>query len=93
MDGDRVRGSAAVGSVESTPHRPELTLPCRLRGMDGLTRAIGDGITGLVGGALGFIWSAFSGMVAALSAALPAGALPVIVVAVVLIVFWRVLRH
>lgn len=61
--------------------------------MDGLTRAIGDGITGLVGGALGFIWSAFSGMVAALSAALPAGALPVIVVAVVLIVFWRVLRH
>ncbi len=61
--------------------------------MDGLTRAIGDGITSLVGGSLGFIWSAFSGIVAALSAALPAGALPVIVVAVVLVVFWRVLRH
>jgi hypothetical protein len=61
--------------------------------MDGLTRAIGDGITGLVGGALGFIWAAFSGILDALSAALPAGALPVITVAIVLIVFWRVLRH
>lgn len=61
--------------------------------MDGLTRAIGDGITGLVGGAFGFIESAFSGMVAALGAALPAGALPVMVVGVVLLVLWRVLRH
>jgi hypothetical protein len=61
--------------------------------MDGLTRTIGDGITGLVGGALGFIWSAFSGIVASLSALLPAGALPVITVAIVLVVFWRVLRH
>jgi hypothetical protein len=92
VDGDRVRGSGGVGSTELTP-TPELTTRCRLRVMDGLTRTIGDGITGLVGGALGFIESALAGMVAALGSALPAGALPVIVGAIVLIVLWRVLRH
>jgi hypothetical protein len=61
--------------------------------MDGLLRAIGDGISGLVGGALGAIWAALGGIVAALSAALPAGALPVIVVGVVVLALWRVLRH
>ena len=53
--------------------------------MDGLGRAIGDGISGLVGGAITAIGIAFQGILNALSAALPAGALPVIGVAVVLL--------
>jgi hypothetical protein len=61
--------------------------------MDGLVRAVGDGITGLVSGALGAIGAAIGGIVAALTAALPAGALPVIVVGVVLLALWWVLRH
>jgi hypothetical protein len=61
--------------------------------MDGFARAIGDGISGLVGGALGSIGEALGGMVDALRAALPAGALPVIVVALALLLLWVVLKR
>ena len=61
--------------------------------MDGLVRTIGDGITGLVGGALGAIWSALAGMGAALAAALPAGAVPVVGIGVALLILWLVLKR
>ncbi len=41
--------------------------------MDGLLRSVGDGITGLVGGALDAIGSAIAGIGTALGAALPTG--------------------
>ena len=61
--------------------------------MDGLGRAVGDGISGLVGGALNGITAALSGMVDALSRALPAGALPVIGIALLLLVVLAVIRR
>jgi len=61
--------------------------------MDGLGRAVGDGISGLVGGAINGIAAALSGMVNAVSAAVPAGALPVIGIAVVALVLLAVLRR
>ena len=61
--------------------------------MDGLSRSVGDGITGLVGGALEAIGSAVSGVVDALGTALPAGALPVIGIAAVVLVIWLVLKR
>ncbi len=61
--------------------------------MDGLVRAVGDGITGLVGGSLAAIGDALDGMVSALGAALPPGALPVIGVAAVLVLAWMILRR
>jgi len=51
--------------------------------MDGLGQAVGNAITSLVGGALDAIGAALSGIVDALISALPAGALPVIGVAVI----------
>ena len=61
--------------------------------MDGLARSIGDGITGLVGGALAAIGQALSGIGDALSAALPAGALPVLGIALLVLVLWRIIRR
>ncbi len=61
--------------------------------MDGFTRAIGDGISGLVGGSLHAIGAALGGMVSALGSALPSGALPVIGVAVALLIVWAVIRR
>lgn len=61
--------------------------------MDGFTRAIGDGISGLVGGSLQAIGAAIDGMVSAVGAALPPGALPVIGVAVALLFLWAVIRR
>ncbi|MCJ7709533.1 MAG: hypothetical protein MUQ32_01755 [Chloroflexi bacterium] len=61
--------------------------------MDGLGRSVGDGITGLVGGALEAIGAAISGIIDALGTALPAGALPVIGIAAVVLVIWRVLKR
>ena len=61
--------------------------------MDGLVRAVGDGITGLVGGSLAAIGDALHEMVSALASALPPGALPVIGVAAVLVIAWMFLRR
>lgn len=61
--------------------------------MDGLGRAVGDGISGLVGGALHGIAAALSGIVDSLSAALPAGALPAIGLGLLLLVAWTLVRR
>ena len=61
--------------------------------MDGFVRSIGDGITGLVGGALGAIGGALSGIWSALATALPAGVLPVLGIALVVVMLWRVIRR
>ena len=50
-----------------------LTRRGRLRGMGGFVDAIGDGLTGLVGGAFGTIGGALRGIVAAGEQALPNG--------------------
>ena len=64
-----------------------------MRGMDGLLRSVGDGIGGLVGGALSSIQAALDGIVASLSAALPAGALPVVGIAVLIAVGWFLIKR
>ena len=61
--------------------------------MDGLARSIGDGITGLVGGALTAIGGALSGILDALATALPAGVLPVLGIALVVVILWRIIKH
>jgi hypothetical protein len=61
--------------------------------MDGLARSIGDGITGLVGGALTAIGQALSGIVDSLSVALSAGALPVLGIALVVLILWWIIRR
>ena len=61
--------------------------------MDGLGRAIGGGISGLVAGAIGGIFAAIGGIVDSLNTALPPGALPVIGVGLVLLFFWAVVKR
>ena len=61
--------------------------------MDGLSRAIGDGISGLVGGSVQAIGAALEGMVGSLSAALPSGALPVLAVAGAFVLLWLLFRR
>lgn len=61
--------------------------------MDGFARSIGDGITGLVGGALAAIGQALAGIVDSLSTAVPAGALPVLGIALVVVILWWVIRR
>lgn len=60
--------------------------------MDGPARAVGDGISGLVGDALQAIGAALSGIVRALETALPAGALPVLAILAVVAIAWLVVR-
>ena len=61
--------------------------------MDGLGRAVGNGISGLVAGAVGGITAAISGMVDAVSTALPPGALPVIGIGLLLVFLWAVIKR
>jgi hypothetical protein len=61
--------------------------------MDGLGRSVGDGISGLFGGAVDAIGAAVSGVVNALGTALPAGALPVLAIAGVVLLLWLVLKR
>jgi hypothetical protein len=87
------------GAPESThlhragPHATGLTGRATLRAMDGLGQAVGNGISGLFAGAFGAIEAAVSGVVDALSTALPAGALPVIGIAVVVLVVVALIRR
>jgi hypothetical protein len=61
--------------------------------MDGLIRSVGNGISGLVVGALDAIGAAISGTLNALGAALPAGAMPVLGIAAVLLLLWFLFRR
>jgi hypothetical protein len=61
--------------------------------MDGLGQAVGDGISGLVGGAIASIAAALEGIADSLSAALPPGALPVIGIGAALLVLVAILRR
>lgn len=61
--------------------------------MDGLLRAISDALSGLLGGVLTAVWQAITGVVASLGAALPSGALAVIVVGLALLgLLWALRR-
>ncbi len=60
--------------------------------MDGLLRSIGDGVTGLVGGALDAIGAALAGMGAALGAALGPFTLP-LAIGGAIVLAWLVLRR
>lgn len=62
---------------------------CRLRSVNGLVGAVGDGITGLVGGAFHFIGGSLRGMVDAANAALPGGLLLVVVFLGLLLIAWN----
>ena len=61
--------------------------------MDGLTRSVGNGITGLVGGAFDAIGGALRGIVASLSAALPGGMLAVVVFVLLVVVAWQLIKR
>lgn len=61
--------------------------------MDGLTRSVGDGITGLVAGSLAWIGAALGGMARTLEAVLPAGSFPVLAIALLLLFAWAVVRR
>ncbi len=77
----------------ASPRLSGLTRAPTLLAMDGLGRSVGDGITGLVGGALAGIGAALSGIVDSLGRALPQGALPVIGAAFVILVVIALLRR
>lgn len=61
--------------------------------MDGLLRSVGDGISGLVGGAIDAIGAALRGVVAAGERALPGGLLFVVVFVVVAFAGWTLIRR
>jgi len=61
--------------------------------MDGLSRSVGDGISGLIGNAIAGIGAAWDGALASLGAVVPPGAMPVLGVAAALVVGWLVLRR
>ena len=91
-----VRPRTAVadpGSTNDDAGRGRLTGRRTLRAMDGLLQSIGDGLTGMIGGALAAIESALVGMGNALASALPAGALPVLGVGLLLLVGIWLLRR
>ena len=58
-----------------------------------LVQSIGDGVAGLVSGALRAIWLAGEGILHALQAALPALWLPVILVAILAFLAWTLVRR
>jgi hypothetical protein len=57
--------------------------------VDGFARAIGQGITGFVEGSFAVAGDAVRGMVGALNAALPGGALAAVVFVVLLVAAWK----
>ncbi len=58
-----------------------------------LGRAIGDGIAGLVGHAIGVLGAAFDGVVGSLRSVLPGPALPIAIVVVLLGLGWLLLKR
>ncbi|HET9520956.1 MAG TPA: hypothetical protein VFO73_07925 [Candidatus Limnocylindrales bacterium] len=61
--------------------------------MDGLARSVGNGITGLVGGAFDAIGGALRGIVASLNAALPGGMLAAVVFVLLVVVAWQLTKR
>ena len=59
----------------------------------GLIRAIGDGITSLVGGAFEALGAAANGIFDALHALLPGLWLPIVGVAVLIVVGWQLVKR
>jgi hypothetical protein len=65
----------------------------RLNGMDGLGQAVGNGITGLVGGAFDAIGGVLRGMVNAGNQALPNGLFWVVIFVVLLAGAWTLVKR
>ena len=65
----------------------------RLQAMDGLARSVGNGITGLVGGAFEVIGGALRGIVHSLETALPGGLLAVVVFVVLVVAGWSLAKR
>jgi hypothetical protein len=63
--------------------------PC----MDGLLRAIGDGITGLLGGAFAAIGHALLSMVHAVFTVIPPALAPVLGIGLALLVLWLIFKR
>jgi hypothetical protein len=61
--------------------------------MGGLAQSVGNGITGMVGGAFEFIGSSLRGIVHAAEMALPGGMLFVVAFFVLLFVGWNLIRR
>jgi hypothetical protein len=61
--------------------------------MDGLARSVGDGITGLVGGAFAAIGAALRGIVAAGEQALPGGLLWAVVFVLLVAGAWTLAKR
>jgi hypothetical protein len=61
--------------------------------MDGLLRAIGDGITGFFGGAIGMVGSALGSMVHAIFTVVPPALAPVLGIGLGLLVLWLVFKR
>jgi hypothetical protein len=61
--------------------------------MDGLARSVGDGITGLVGGAFDAIGAALRGIVDAGERALPGGILWAVVFVVLVVGAWTLAKR
>ncbi|HET7702470.1 MAG TPA: hypothetical protein VFK35_03660 [Candidatus Limnocylindrales bacterium] len=61
--------------------------------MDGLLTSVGNGLTGLVGGAFAAIGQALRGIVDALSRALPGALLPAVIFVVLLVVAWQLIKR
>jgi hypothetical protein len=55
-------------------------------------RTIGNGVSGLVGGAVGAIGAGIATMVTALQAALPGPLFPIVVVGTIVLFVWWLLR-
>jgi hypothetical protein len=61
--------------------------------MDGLAQSVGDGITGLVGGAFDAIGGALRGIVAAGEQALPGGLLWAVIFVVLVVGAWTLAKR
>jgi hypothetical protein len=61
--------------------------------MDGLLRSIGEGITGLVGGAIAAIGQVFGGMIDALARVVPGGLVTMAGIGLALILVWLVFKR
>lgn len=62
-------------------------------GVGDLGRAVGDGISGLVGGALAALSGAYDQLVASFQSILPGPAFPIVVIAILVLLGWLVIRR